>query len=86
MLAPYSFPRSYFIPNGDPNMSSNILINVIVLITVKSWCEKVRIVRIIVEVVFVPSRTKFLFSGYVKILTLILFSWGLYFILSEGSD
>jgi hypothetical protein len=38
------------------------------------------------EVVFVHSRTKFLFNGYVKLLTLFLFSWGFDFILSEGSD
>jgi hypothetical protein len=58
----------------------------VIFITIICWCDKICVVRIILKIVFVHSRTKFLFNGYVKLLTLLLFSWGLDFILSERSD
>jgi hypothetical protein len=58
----------------------------IIFITVRSWCDKVRIVRIILKVVLGRSRTKFIFNVDVKLLTILLFSWGLDLILSERSD
>jgi hypothetical protein len=57
--------------------------DLIIFITVKSWCNKVRILRIILKIVLVHSRTKFLFNGNVKFLMFILFSWGLDFIQGE---
>jgi hypothetical protein len=60
--------------------------DLIIFITVKRWCDKVRIIRIILKIIFVHSRTKFLFNSDVKLLTFLLFSWGLDFILGERSD
>jgi hypothetical protein len=57
----------------------------IIFISVISWSDKICVIRIILKVIFVHSRTNFIFNSNVKLITLLLFSWRLDFILGERS-
>jgi hypothetical protein len=74
----YLMANTYIAPFTLGQM--NIIRDFIIFITVKSWCEKVHIIRIILELDFFHSRANFLFNGTIKFLTFLEFSWGLYFI------